>query len=59
MVPVGDGRKLAILAAYIAVGIFLSYCFGDAIFAAGGEGLTVAAGLAYFGLFALAMERWG
>lgn len=53
-----DRGKLVILAAWLAGAVFLSYCFGDAIFAAGGEGLTVGAGLAYFGLLALVIDKW-
>ncbi|MER9330225.1 hypothetical protein [Mesorhizobium sp. M0488] len=49
---------MAALIIYVAGGIFLSYRFGDALWAAGGEGLTVAAGLAYFAVFVVVMEGW-
>ncbi|WP_181175046.1 MULTISPECIES: hypothetical protein [unclassified Mesorhizobium] len=54
-----DRQKFAALMAYVLVGAVLAHLFGDAIFDVGGEGLSVAAGLAYFGLFALVMERVG
>ncbi|WP_292451806.1 hypothetical protein [Mesorhizobium sp.] len=53
-----DRRKLIILAAWLAGAVFLSHRFGDAIYAAGGEGLTVGAGLAYFGLLAFVIDKW-
>jgi hypothetical protein len=55
---IGDRKRLIVLMCiWIAGGIWLSHRFADAIFAFGGEGLTVAAGLAYFALFAVVMER--
>ncbi|WP_181169257.1 hypothetical protein [Mesorhizobium sp. B2-2-2] len=53
-----DRQISALLAVYVIGGVVLSYCFGDAIFEIGGEGLSVAAGLTYFGLLAFVIDKW-
>lgn len=52
-----DRKKLLVLGVWLVGAIVLSHLCGDTIFAIGGEGLTVAAGLAYFGLLVLVMQR--
>ncbi|MER9936134.1 hypothetical protein [Mesorhizobium sp. M0088] len=52
----GDKRKLVIMGIWFAGAVVLSHLYGDAIFAWGGEGLIVAAGLAYLAVLIFVVE---
>ncbi|WP_176478506.1 MULTISPECIES: hypothetical protein [unclassified Mesorhizobium] len=51
-----ERKKLAVVALWVIGGIVVSRFWGDAIFAFGGEQLTLGAALAYFGLLVLFIE---
>ncbi|WP_164747016.1 MULTISPECIES: hypothetical protein [unclassified Mesorhizobium] len=54
-----ERKKLAVVAIWVIGAVVVGRLCGDAIFAFGGEELTTGAGLAYFGLLVLFMERSG
>lgn len=54
-----ERKKLAVVAIWVIGAVVVGRLCGDAIFAFGGEELTTGAGLAYFGLLVLFMEKSG